>query len=164
MTDRRYAEATKVSTDRSVAEIQKLLRRFGATAFTYGWDESSAALMFEMADRRILFRLPMPNPRDREYTHTPTGKSRAPGAAEQAYEQSVRQRWRALALVIKAKLEAVSAGITTLEQEFLAHIQMPDGRTVGEHTAPAIAAAYESGEMPRMLPGGDSGSESSGQR
>jgi hypothetical protein len=155
MSDRRYAEGTKVSTDRSVAEIQRWLRRYGATAFTYGWDEQSAALMFEMANRRILFRLPMPNPREREFTHTPTGKSRAPGAAEQVYEQAVRQRWRALALVIKAKLEAVAAGITTLEQEFLAHIQMPDGRTVGEHTAPAIAVAYESGQMSRMLPGGN---------
>lgn len=151
----RYAERTDVSSDRSVAEIQRYLRRYGATAFTYGWDETSAALMFEMADRRILFRLPMPNPRDEEFTLTPTGKKRTPPAAEAEYEQAVRQRWRALVLIIKAKLEAVAAGVTSLEQEFLAHIQLPDGRTVGEYAAPAIAAAYESGEMPRMLPGGE---------
>lgn len=151
----RYAERTEVSSDRTIAEIQRYLRRYGATAFTYGWDEDSAALMFEMADRRILFRLPMPNPRDKQFTQTPTGKPRSPGAVETAYDQAVRQRWRGLLLIIKAKLEAVAAGITTLEQEFLAHIQLPDGRTVGEYAKPAIAAAYESGEMPKMLPGGD---------
>lgn len=149
-----YAERTDVPADRSVAEIQRNLRRYGATKFTYGWDEHSAALMFEMSDRRILFRLPMPDRQAEAFTQTPTGKPRVAAAAEQAYEQAVRQRWRALALVIKAKLEAVAAGITTLEQEFLAHIQLPDGSTVGELVRGPIAVAYETGEMRPMLPGG----------
>jgi hypothetical protein len=64
------------------------------------------------------------------------------------------QRWRALALVIKAKLEAVAAGITTVEQEFLAHIVLPDGHTtVGTWMAPQLAAAYDAGTMPALLPG-----------
>lgn len=147
-----YAERTEVSSDRSRAEIERTLRRYGATAFAYGWDSQAATLMFEIAARRILFRLPMPNPTEARFTRTPTGKDRSPSAAEAAFEQAVRQRWRALALVIKAKLEAVTAGITTVEQEFLAHIVMPDGRTVGEHARPAIASAYETGDMPPMLP------------
>ena len=152
----RYAENTQVSSDRSRAEIERILRRYGATAFAYGWDTEAATLMFEIANRRVMFRLPMPNRADRTFTRTPTGKDRSTAAAEGAYEQAVRQRWRALALVIKAKLEAVAAGITTVEQEFLAHIVLPDGRTVGEHTSPVIAAAYETGEMRPMLPGGAS--------
>jgi hypothetical protein len=152
----RYAENTQVSSDRSRSEIERTLRRYGATAFAYGWDAQAATLMFEIAQRRVMFRLPMPNPTDRKFTRTPTGKDRSPSAAEQAYEQAVRQRWRALALVIKAKLEAVAAEITTVEQEFLAHIVLPDGRTVGQHTLPTIAAAYESGEMPQLLPGSGS--------
>ena len=35
------------------------------------------------------------------------------------WEQACRQRWRALALVIKAKLEAIDAEISTFEEEFL---------------------------------------------
>lgn len=151
-----YADRTEVTSDRSRAEIERTLRRYGAASFAYGWDQHSANIMFEIADRRILFRLPMPNPTEPRFTRTPTGKDRSPSAAEAAFEQAVRQRWRALALVIKAKLEAVAAGITTVEQEFLAHIVMPDGRTVGEHARPAIASAYETGEMPPMLPGGAS--------
>jgi hypothetical protein len=152
----RYAENTQVSSDRSRAEIERILRRYGATAFAYGWDAEAATLMFEIANRHVMFRLPMPNPADEAFTLTPTGKGRSSSAAEAAYEQAVRQRWRALALVIKAKLEAVAAGITTVEQEFLAHIVLPDGRTVGQHTQPGIAAAYETGEMLPMLPGGTS--------
>jgi hypothetical protein len=153
----RYAERTEVSSDRSRAEIERTLRRYGASAFAYGWDHQRATIAFEMAGRRILFRLPMPDPTAKEFTRTPTGKPRSPSAAEVAYEQAVRQRWRALALVIKAKLEAVAAGITTVEQEFLAHIQLPDGSTVGEWAAPQLALTYERGSMPALMPGsGDS--------
>lgn len=35
----------------------------------------------------------------------------------------------------------------------LAHIVLPGGRTVGESTIPAIAAAYETGKVPELLPG-----------
>ncbi|PZG12950.1 hypothetical protein C1I95_24725 [Micromonospora craterilacus] len=153
----RYAERTDVSSDRSRAEIERVLQRYGATAFQYGWTIGVAAIMFEIAGRRILFRLPLPDPNERRFTHTPgKGLLRDQAAREKEYEQAVRQRWRALALVIKAKLEATAAGITTVEQEFLAHILLPDGRTVGEHVTPAIAAAYESGQMPALLPGGES--------
>ena len=58
--------------------------------------------------------------------------------------------------VIKAKLEAVEASITTIEQEFLAHIVLPSGSTVGEWAAPQLALAYERGQMPAIMPGGGS--------
>jgi hypothetical protein len=149
----RYAERTEVSSDRSRAEIERTLRRYGASAFMYGWTDNSVTVAFELAGRRIVFRLPMPDPNDREFNLTPTGKRRVQSAVEQAYEQAVRQRWRALALVIKAKLEAVSAGITTVEQEFLAHIQLPNGSTVGEWAAPQLEIAYARGTMPALMPG-----------
>jgi hypothetical protein len=154
MTAGRYAEKTTVASEKTRADIERLLRSNGATAFQYGWDNSEAAVMFEIASRRILFRLPMPDRAERRFTHTPTrGERRAPAAVEEAYEQAVRQRWRALLLIIKAKLEAVASGVVTLETEFLAHIVLPDGRTVGDHTLPRIADAYETGEMPALMPG-----------
>lgn len=151
----RYAEKTGVASDASRAEIERTLRRYGATAFSYGWTDIEASVMFELADRRMRFRLPLPDRRDREFTHTPgRGLARSAAAAEQAWEQAQRQRWRALALVIKAKLEAVEAGITTVEQEFLAHIQLPNGATFGDWARPQLALAYERGTMPALLPGG----------
>jgi hypothetical protein len=68
-------------------------------------------------------------------------------------EVARRQRWRALALAIKAKLEAVESGIATFEEEFMAYIVLPDGQTVGEFLSPQIEAAYSSGRMPPLLPG-----------
>ncbi len=152
----RYAENTTVPTDRSRAEIERTLSRYGATAFAYGWDSTCATVLFELAGRRFRFRLPMPDRHDRAFTHTPgRGLRRTDDEATRAWEQAQRQRWRALALVILAKLEAVQAGITTVEQEFLAHVVLPDNTTVGDWAAPQIALAYERHQMPALLPGGN---------
>lgn len=66
--------------------------------------------------------------------------------------EATRQRWRALALWIKAVLEAAEAGITTLEEALQPFTMLPDGCTVGEWMALQIEAAYETGRMPPMLP------------
>lgn len=152
----RYAERTEVPSDKSRAEIERTLRRYGAGAFAYGWADQQAHVMFEMVGRRIQFHLPLPDPADRQFTMTPTGRDRSDAAAQREYEQAVRQRWRALALVIKAKLEAVDAGITTVEEEFLAHIVLPTGGTIGDRTIPQLDAAYAGAPLPALLPGGGS--------
>lgn len=155
----RYAERTEVPSTRSRDEIERTLERYGATAFAYGWDNTNraATIMFEIGTprgvRRVRFQLPMPDRNGREFTETPTGRERSTSAARVEHDRAVRQRWRALALVIKAKLEAVAAGITTVEEEFLAHVMLPNGSTVGEWTAPQLELVYGRGEMPALLPG-----------
>ncbi|MEE8607190.1 MAG: hypothetical protein V3S55_06285 [Nitrospiraceae bacterium] len=150
----RYAENTSVSSEKSRAEIERTLTRYGAERFLYGWEADYAVIGFTMLDRQVKFLLPLPDRNAREFTHTPERENArsAPQAAAQ-YEQAVRQRWRALALVIKAKLEAVQSGITEFEDEFLAHIVLPNGQTVGNFMRPQIAHAYEHGDMPKLLPG-----------
>lgn len=136
----RYAQNTSVPVDRSRAEIEKTLARYGATGFGYSWDrrvrgsgkvEEHALLVFVLKDRRIQLDVIMP---------------------EDAREQ--RQRWRAMLLVVKAKLEAVESGLGTLESEFLANIVMKDGRTIGAAMVPRLSEVVEFG---RLLPpaGGD---------
>lgn len=150
----RYAANTDVSSAASRDEIERTLTRYGADEFAYGWNQTTATVAFQLAGRRILFRIPLPDRNDKRFTHTPSrGTPRAPKAQEAEYEQAVRQKWRALALVIKAKLEAVESEITTFEEEFLAHIQLPDGRTFGQAAIPVIAEAYRTGTMPELLPG-----------
>jgi hypothetical protein len=103
-------------------------------------------------DRRVRFALDLPDPADREFTHTPTrGTERSAAQAEAAWEQACRQRWRALALAVKAKLEAVESGIATFEEEFAAYLVMPDGRTVWDHIQIPVRTAYEEGKVPPML-------------
>ena len=143
----RYAEATTVSTESSRAEIERTLRRYKADSFYYGSEGRVAVIGFRMSDRQIRFKLTMPDPKDREFTQHSRG-ARTPEAAEKAWEQACRSAWRALALVIKAKLEAVSAGITTVEDEFLAHILLPSGETVGDWAKPQLDEAYRIGTQP----------------
>ena len=102
--------------------------------------------------------LPLPDPTSPEFSRTATGRSRSAAAQREEFERAQRQRWRALLLVIKAKLEAVEAGITTVDDEFLAHILVPGtDQTVGGSVGPDVARAYEvRGHRPLLaLPGAD---------
>jgi hypothetical protein len=184
----RYAEGTSVPMERSRAEAEKTLIRYGARGFLYAWETRAE---------------PYPHPRDcrrcqgtRVDPDQPT--QRAPGAeprrcnsfpwnAPKTLERSVvvlgftmrldgverqvrldvpmphelecgsrakadaatRQRWRALVLVLKAKLEAVASGISTLESEFLSGIVLPNGMTIGQAMLPRLSEAVSSG---RLLP------------
>ena len=158
----RYAEGTSVPVERSRAEIEALLRRYGADQFVSGWELGRAMIGFRCQDRFIRFVLAFPARDDRRFTHVKHKHryfetERTERQAEEAYNSEQRRLWRALALVIKAKLEAVTSGITTFENEFMAHIVMPDGKTVGEHVRPAIETAYKLGRVPALLglPAGD---------
>ncbi|MCX7011424.1 MAG: terminase small subunit [Candidatus Sumerlaeota bacterium] len=135
------------------AEIERTLTRYGATRFMYSWEEQRAVIGFELGGRTMRFDVPLPPKDAKEFFMTPGGRRRrSPADALKAWEQGTRQRWRALALGIKAKLEFVENGVTTLEKEFMAHICMPDDRTVSQHILPAIAAAYKTGRMQPLLP------------
>lgn len=132
-----FASRTSVPPTRSRDEIERTLRRYGADQFMYGHDVERAMIGFRLDGRMIRLQIAMPARRD--------------FASPAKQEQAERQRWRALALVVKAKLEAVDVGISTLEQEFLAGVLLPDGSTVGDWIRPQIEAAYEDGRMPALL-------------
>ena len=155
-----YAARTDVSASKSRDEIERTLTRYGADQFMYGWDADQALVQFRMpveapegapAFRQVRFLIPMPDKTERRFTHHSRGK-RTPAAAEKEWEQATRQKWRALALVVKAKLEAVEAGLSEFETEFLGHVVMPDGRTVAEHARPLVAKSYATGTPQLLLP------------
>jgi hypothetical protein len=147
----RYAQHTSVPVDRSRAEIEHTLTRYGATGFGYSWERREVAidptpaygkktelrevatLVFHVTGRRVRLDVPMPTLREAG------SETRAAAAA--------RQRWRAILLVIKAKLEAVDSGISTLEAEFLANIVTENGRTIGEVVLPRLTEAVQSGRL-----------------
>lgn len=148
-----YAEKTTVSVSRTKADIEELIQTHGADQFVSGFKENIAVIGFAMAGRQIRFILPLPDKQAKEYWYTPgRNQRRTDEAAHTAWEQACRSRWRALYLIVKAKLEAVDAGISTVEREFLYDIVLPDGRTAGEWMAPQIETAYETGKMPLLLP------------
>lgn len=147
----RYAAETDVPADRSRAEIEKVLERYGAGQFVYGWDQETTLVGFSAENRQVRFSVPMPQRKDHALTET--GKERTEVQLDSAMAQAKRQRWRALALVIKAKLEAVESGITSFDEEFLAHLVLPGGATVAQDVIPKVVQAYATGHLPKLLPG-----------
>lgn len=146
----RYAEGTGVPPERSRAEIERVLHRYGASEFAYRAGAEQAEVAFHLGGVTVRLRVEFPDPGAPEFTHTPTGRMRkVEGAASDAYTAEVRRLWRALSLVIRAKLEAVESGISTVEREFMADIVMKGGRTIGETILPRLSEATRTG---RLLP------------
>lgn len=130
-----YAADTIVPVDRSRAEIEKLLERFGADQFGYASSATHAQVMFRANSRTIRFDLPL--------SVTANDREKA---------QRDRSAWRALVLSIKAKCVAVESGIVSFEVEFMPQTVMPDGRTVAQHALPAIEDSYKNRKAQSLLP------------
>lgn len=135
-----YAEGTEVPVERSKAELEKLLRKHGADSFLSGWDAGAIYIGFVKGGRQVKIRIPIPSKDDPAVQTTPSGKyRRTDKGIEEAWQGFLRQRWRALVLVVKAKLEAVAAGVAEFETEFLGHLVLPGGQTVAEVVVPRLA-------------------------
>lgn len=136
---RRFAEHTRVPVAQSRADIEHLLERHRAKSYgtAVDYDLLKARVQFKLHDRVVRFLMALPDPKKL-------------GGGER-FAQAERQRWRALLLVIKAKLESVESGIEAFEEAFMAHIVMPNDQTVAELVQPFITSAYTDGRMPRAL-------------
>jgi hypothetical protein len=147
-----FAANTKVSPERSQEEIRRVVKKYGAKSFGSFEDGDRAIVLFETQDRRVRFTLVLPHRESKKYTQHSRGL-RTEAAATIAWEQACRQRWRALLLAIKAKLESVEAGIESFDEAFLSHIVLPDGDTFGMRALVAIDIAYSGKPLPPLLAG-----------
>lgn len=152
---RQYAEGTSVPVDRSVAEIRRAVQGHGAASWVQAEHDDLAIVGFVLHGRQVRFAIRMPDPKDKAFRYTPQRRTeRTDKQTREAYDAEVRRRWRQLALVIRAKLEAVAAGVVEFEQEFLAHFVVPGsgGATFYEHVAPRLAAALDGGDVGDLMP------------
>ncbi|MET0373980.1 MAG: hypothetical protein ABW128_06945 [Rhizorhabdus sp.] len=145
-----FAEGTTVAFEKSIAEIVGTLRKSGAQRIGQEEGPDQYLIQFLLQDRLIRFRLPLPK---LESMPTMNGRRETLTAPQRRdkLDQAVRQRGRALLLVIKAKLESVESKIETLEEAFLANVVMADGMTVYERVAQPIQMEYESGKPQVMM-------------
>lgn len=136
MSTRRYAQNTQVPVDRSRAELESLLQKHGATQRAVFFDDEQAKVhvQFRIDNRMIKLSFDAP------------AKS----------EQKKRQAWRGCILIVKAKLEFIATGASTIEREFLADILAPDGRTVHQLLAGSVAQMFKTGKLPPLLGGAGS--------
>ena len=126
-----YARRTYVPVSQSRSEIERLVGRYGADQFGSASDTEGkrAMVQFRLNGWMLRFILPL----------------------DVKTEQQERTRWRALLLVIKAKLEACETGIATIEEEFLAHIVTPSGETFGQWAVPQLREAKKGGALPANI-------------
>lgn len=138
-----YATDTTVPVEKSRGEIERLCMKYGCSQFMCGvdYEKLNARIQFKAKNRIVRFELPLPDPKKFSQTRR--------------FEQATRSKWRALVLVLKAKLESVESGISTFEEEFLPFIVLPNDQTVAGVILPMIDGAYKSGKMPPQLLLGD---------
>ncbi len=149
-----YAKTTTVSPEKSRMEIEQTLTRYGAERFMYATEPGRALVMFEIKGRTVRFVIPIPAGSEFRYyrrTNAHNDTERTEKQQQEAWAQEVRRRWRALCLCIKARLEGVESGIETIEEAFLAHMVLEDGRSFAEWATPQLAALNTG--MPPLLPG-----------
>ena len=149
---RAYAQNTKVPEWKSGLEIQTLLRRGGCSQV--GSFDSDEKMVFLFALDGLTCRLEMPlvDPADDRFIQMAGNQHSDAGSFRQGvYDQEVRRRWRALVLIIKAKLVAIQEGIVTFEEEFLPYMVTGSGATVGETVIPQMKQAAIGGSVPSRL-------------
>ncbi len=135
----RFAARTKVPVAQSQNEIQQLVERYGASHFGVMSDPRCQMIAFRVSNLNVRFTIPKAEP---------AGDSEA---AARAAEKELRRLWRALVLSIKAKLEMIESGLACFEEEFLAHVVTPTGRTIGEEIIPQIESIQQGSTLP-LLP------------
>ncbi len=149
-----YASNTNVSIEKSQIEIKEMLRRHGAGRVGIIEDDNQATVAFEY--QKLLIQMSIKLPAKEAFRMSPSKRSRRTDQQMiKEWEQASRQKWRVLLLTIKAKLNGIAEGVTTLEHEFMAFVVMPNGVTFGEFAMPKLIEASKTGQMPRIaLPGG----------
>lgn len=146
-----FASQTTVPIEKTRMEIERTIIRYGAGSFMSGNHKDKAFIQFLMKNRQVRFVMELPNRND--FVRDGRNHLRTANQLNEAVDQATKQRWRALLLVLKAKLESVESGISTFEQEFLSNIVLPNGQTAGDWLIPQIKVVYETGVMPPLLPG-----------
>ena len=143
-----FAKETAVPVGRSRSELEDLLRKYGADQFASGWREGQATVQFRLEGRTVRLEVPMPTLVEMQKGER---RRRTPKQRERALSQAERQRWRAIVLLTRARLEACALGIETIETAFLSGFVTPSGQTVGEIMREQLDKVLDGRAQPKML-------------
>jgi hypothetical protein len=144
---RAFAEGTTVPVEKTRVEIERLLKDAGAVEYATAARPGGASITFRLCDRWVRFDLVIPGTDDKRFKFDRRRWINGESTKKRLQEAEERRLWRALLLVLKAKLEAARSGVATFESEFLAYIVVAGGRTVGQDIIPQIREAYDGGRF-----------------
>lgn len=147
----RYAEGTTVSVDQSRGEITGILARYGVVRMGWATEPEGDVLQFQLDDRNYRFRITRPTIGEVRAAWDEDHPFAAPGQRAnldwaKKLDAEWRRRWRANALLIKAKLEFADGETSTVAREFLPYAVLKDGRTT-------LLEAIEAGGVPLLAAG-----------
>lgn len=158
MTKQRQAyEDTRVPWYKSRGDIEKMIRDHTG-AIGISWAEVTDHPLAPKGGSLVVLRFICPQ-------HLPTGGKVnigvrigvpiPPERTEKERQQRANQRHRSLYYWLKAKFDAVRAGIVTFPEEFFPHIEVGGGATVFEQVAPQLVQGLTDGQVRplALLPG-----------
>ncbi len=140
-----FAHGTKVPVEKTRMEIERTVSKYGADAFATMHDASAQMVAFRIHNLNVRFTVPIPNRKD---IYNASRYAISGSELDRAVAAETRRRWRALLLSIKAKLEMVDSGLACFEEEFLAHVVTPSGKTIGETLVPQIEQIQRGDVLP----------------
>lgn len=135
---------TKVPVVRSVAEIQKLLVKHGASSIMQDYDDDqeliAISFSLKLNNQQLAFRLPI----DWKSTYAVMNMDDTP--SRYVYEDQARRvSWRIVKDWVEVQLAIAETGMVTIPQVFLPYAIREDGRTLYQVIA----------EDPQLLLGGN---------
>lgn len=154
---RRYAEDTTVPVAKSRAEIDKLLRDWGADSVqwsdNYGSDEVTLRFAWKGFITRFNVKLEAQQSVAGRALNERTGEV-SPVKLEKLMDARGKHEHRLLLLWIKAALNACEAEIVAPEAIFLPFLEGKDGQTVAETAIPKLAMLVTSTATKLLLGAG----------
>ncbi|HTE59842.1 MAG TPA: hypothetical protein VK631_05785 [Solirubrobacteraceae bacterium] len=147
----RAYSTTTVPIEKSQAEIRALLGRHGATQFAFGEEVDTKGVWWavvQFTHGAMMVRLRVPYKVDEAAARAKAANARTKTLADfriELAEQEAKRIWRVIAWNLKARLVAVEEGVESIAEAFLAHVVLPDNRTVYERIAEDNPRLIESG-------------------
>ncbi|MFC0458673.1 hypothetical protein ACFFGR_19345 [Arthrobacter liuii] len=145
-----YTRGDSFSVGASREHIERALVGFGATEVRFSQRGDLNALAFRACGRQFRIVVSVLQSQGSAATGGEPEQVQGHEVTAKALELNARRFWHAFALATDAKLAAATAGVATLESEFLAHVVLPGNRTVIDELEPVIASAYRSGRRPSI--------------
>lgn len=156
---RKYAQETTVPVAKSRAEIDNLLRQWGAKGLQWSDDFQNDRVMlrfvwnYDDTDYMARFVIELPG-RDQLKDQAIDGRTGAVSDLKMEKLLSARgkQEHRLLLLWLKAALNAVEAGMVTAEALFLPFLEGQTGETVAEIAIPNLKKLASGSAQKLLLP------------
>lgn len=127
---------TKVPSEQTIGEIQKLLSRHGVLAMMTQYEgRQVSAVAFEMMikDKKMAFKLPCNWRAVLEiFKNNPSARRSMRLRGGTLEDQAIRTAWRVIKDWMEAQLALVDINMVTIPQIFLPYVIMKGGKTLAE--------------------------------